>query len=239
MTYSTSLPSSSSMATGQDTSDFIQIDPTEDVSGASREDLEDRYLDLKDEVWRLRRMLQLDPATGEIPSDGGYSSRGGYLRHQRVAVFVDVQNLYHSAKRLFGQNISYGKLLRAAVGPRRLVRASAYVIEQPEIDQQSFFNHLRYTGYEIQKRELIERFDGSSKADWAIGMSRDILAMAEKVDAVVLASGNGSFGDLAPLLKANGVKFECVSFNEALSDILRQAADHYRLLDEEHLYSPE
>jgi len=220
-----------------DRHDHVVLDPAEDVSALEREELEDRYLDLKDEVWRLRRSLLLEPATGKVPSSGGYSGKDGMLRHQRVAVFVDVQNMYHSAKKFFGQNLSYGKLLRAAVGPRKLVRAIAYVIERPDVDQQSFFDLLRYSGFEVRRRELIERFDGSSKADWDLGIAREMVAMADRVDAIVLASGNGVFADMAPLIKAKGVRFECCAFYQAFSEELRRTVDSYRVLGEEHLYS--
>jgi len=147
--------------------------------------------------------------------------------------------MYHSAKKLFGQNLSYGKMLRAAVGPRKLVRAIAYVIERPEVDQQGFFDLLRYSGFEVRRREVIERMDGSFKADWDLGIAREMLAMADRVDAIVLASGNGVFADMAPLIKAKGVKFECCAFYEAFSDELRRAVDCYRVLGEGHLYSNE
>lgn len=79
--------------------------------------------------------------------------------------------------------------------------------------------------------------DGSSKADWDLGIAREMLAVADKVDAIVLASGNGVFADMAPLLQAKGVKFECCAFYEAFRDELRGVVDYYRILSEEHLYS--
>ncbi len=212
------------------------IDQSEIVEDLEREDLEDRYLDFKDEVWRLRRMLNLNPATGDIPSNGGYSSPGGFLRRQRVAVFVDVQNMYHSAKKTYGHNLSYAKMLRLCVGNRRLVRSIAYVIDRDGLDQISFLDHLRYCGFEVRKRPIIERADGSRKAEWELGIAMDMVRMAPKVDSIIAVSGNGVFADIAEYIRAKGVKFECCSFRESMADTLIQAVDQHHVLTEEHLY---
>jgi uncharacterized LabA/DUF88 family protein len=214
----------------------IILDADEDATAIDRVDLEDRYLDLKDELWRLRRELNLDPVTGKIPNNGGFASPGGFLKRQRVAVFVDVQNMYHSAKKTYGRNLSYSRMLRACVRNRRLIRSTAYVIEREGIDQVSFLDHLRYCGFEVKRREVIERMDGSRKAEWEIGMAMDMLQVAAKVDVVIVVSGNGVFADVAPLLKANGVKFECCAFRESMSDTLVKSVDQYHLLSEDHLY---
>jgi uncharacterized LabA/DUF88 family protein len=213
------------------------LDPSEDVAGYEREDLEDKYLDLKDEVWRLRRELNLDPVTGRLPNNGGYASPGGFLKRQEVAVFVDVQNMYHSAKKTFGRNLSYSKMLRFCVRSRRLVRSLAYVIDREGVDQVSFFDHLRYCGFEVRKREVIERMDGSRKAEWELGMAMDMLTIADKVDTIIIVSGNGVFADLVPALRAKGVKVEACAFRESMSDLLQRAVDQYHLLGEEHLYT--
>lgn len=214
----------------------LVLDSSEDLASFEREDLEDRYLDMKDEVWRLRRELNLDPTTGKIPNNGGYASPGGFLKRQRVAVFVDVQNMYHSAKKTYGRNLSYSRMLRACVRNRRLVRSTAYVIEREGIDQVSFLDHLRYCGFEVKRREVIERMDGSRKAEWELGIAMDMLRIADKVDTIIVVSGNGVFADVAPLIRAKGVKFECCAFRESMSDLLIRAVDQYHLLSEDHLY---
>lgn len=215
----------------------IVLDPNEDVAGYEREDLEDKYLDLKDEVWRLRRELNLDPVSGRLPNNGGYASPGGFLRRQEVAVFVDVQNMYHSAKKTHGRNLSYAKMLRFCVRSRRLKRAIAYVIDREGVDQVSFFDHLRYCGFEVRKREVIERLDGSRKAEWELGMAMDMLRLAERVDVIMIVSGNGVFADIVPSLRAKGAKVEACAFRESMSDVLLRAVDQYHLLGEEHLYT--
>jgi len=212
------------------------VDQEEVVEDLSREDLEDRYLDMKDEVWRLRRNLNLNPATGNIPNNGGYATQGGMLKRQRVAVFIDVQNMYHSAKKTFGRNLSYAKMLRHCVGNRRLTRATAYVIDRDGVDQVSFLDHLRYCGIEVRKREVIERVDGSRKAEWETGIAMDMVRIAPKVDSIIAVSGNGVFSDVAELLRGQGVRFECCAFRESMSDVLIRSVDQYHTLSEDHLY---
>ena len=50
-------------------------------------------------------------------------------KEQRVAVFIDTQNLYHSAKNLYKRKVNFGNILKEAVAGRKLVRAIAYVID--------------------------------------------------------------------------------------------------------------
>ena len=183
--------------------------------GSHHEDLEDNYLDLKDEIWRLRRELALDPATGMARSGGGYASSNGQLKDQRVAVFVDVQNLYYSARQTFGQNLSYGMLLQACVGTRSLVRAVAYLIEREGTDQSSFLSMLHHTGIEAKRRQVIERMDGTTKAEWEVGLSMDMIKMAGKVDTIVVASGNGVFADAGRLIQSKGTRFDCCTFRQS------------------------
>ena len=215
------------------------IDPSEELDTIEREDLEEKYLDLKDEVWRLRHKLNLNPSTGAMPLNGGYASQGGFLKQQRVAVFVDVQNMYHSAKKTFGTNLSYAKMLRACVRNRCLVRAQAYVIEREGQEQSAFTDHLNYCGFEVKRRPVVERSDGSRKAEWEPTIAVDMIAMAKKVEAIIIVSGNGLFADIIPDIQAQGAKVEACAFRDSLADNLRLAVDWYHLLGEEHLYSAE
>ena len=53
---------------------------------------------------------------------------------QRVGVFVDVQNLYYSARNIYNARVNFSALLKESVGSRKLIRALAYVIraQMPE-----------------------------------------------------------------------------------------------------------
>ena len=89
----------------------------------------------------------------------------------------------------------------------------------------------------MRRREIIERMDGSRKAEWELAMAMDMLRIADKVDSIIIVSGNGVFADIVPALQAKGVKVECCAFKESMSDLLGRAVDQYHLLGEEHLYS--
>lgn len=158
------------------------------------------------------------------------------LRGQRVAVFVDVQNMYHSAKKIYGRNLSYAKLLDATVRGRTLTRALAYVIDRQGVDQQAFVDHLRHLGFHVRRKELIERPDGSRKGSWDLGLALDALRVAPRVDVVVLVTGDGDFVPLAQALAAEGVAVEVACFRESASDSLVQIADDLHLLGRDNLY---
>jgi len=217
-------------------SEWPVIDLNEELEAIEREDLEEKYLDLKDEVWRLRRKLNLEPATGASPVNGGFAGAGGFLKRQSCAVFVDVQNMYHSAKKTFGRNLSYAKMLRACVRNRRLTHATAYVIDRDGVEQTGFVDHLHYCGFQVKKRSVIERQDGSRKAEWELAIAMDMMAVADKVDTIICVSGNGVFADVADQIRSHGTRFEACAFRESLSDVLRESVDWYHLLSEEHLY---
>lgn len=147
--------------------------------------------------------------------------------NQRVAVFVDTQNMYHSTRNLFNSNLDYSKLLSEAVGDRDLIRAIAYVIKADTPEEEKFFEALEDIGFQIKIKELKTYYDGAKKGDWDMGIAIDAMAIAEKVDAVVLASGDGDFSVLLERIKAKGTKVEVISFKKSTSGELIEVADDY------------
>ena len=53
-------------------------------------------------------------------------------KNQRVGIFIDTQNLYHSAKNLYRSKVNFGAVVKEALAGRILVRAVAYVCIQPK-----------------------------------------------------------------------------------------------------------
>lgn len=152
---------------------------------------------------------------------------------QRVAVFIDTQNLYHSAKHLYGSKVNFGKVVEDAVNDRLLVRAIAYVISTEGGDEQSFFEALTKMGIETRTKDLQIFAGGAMKADWDVGLAMDAVQLAPKLDAVVLLSGDGDFVPLVKYLQVNeGCQVEVVSFGRSTSSALVEAADHFTDLDE-------
>jgi len=152
---------------------------------------------------------------------------------QRVAVLADAQNLYHTARSLYTRNIDYSALLDEAVADRQLTRAVAYVIRADAPEEESFFDALVDIGFETRIKDIKTFGDGSKKADWDVGMSLDAVTLANHVDTVVLATGDGDFSRLCSHLRHEGVRTEVVAFQASTAEELVEAADHFTDMSEE------
>jgi uncharacterized LabA/DUF88 family protein len=158
--------------------------------------------------------------------------------HQRVGVFIDVQNMFYATKNLYGSKLNYSKLLDYIARGRDLVRSVAYVVQTPEIDQSNFLTMLRSNGYEVRSKELKQRPDGSCKGDWDMGLALDALSMAERLDVVAIVSGDGDFSDLVAFLKARGVRVEVYSFPYSTAEELRTSATEFYQMGPEIVMNP-
>ncbi|MGM0381536.1 MAG: NYN domain-containing protein [bacterium] len=156
-------------------------------------------------------------------------------KHQRVAVFVDVQNMYYSAKYQYNGKVNFDKLLDETIRGRKLIRALAYLVQTEDIDQSKFQDFLYSLGYEVKNKQLRTRPDGSAKGDWDMGIAIDAIAVGERVDVVCLVSGDGDFVDLVEMLKGNGVRVEVYSFPTSTADELKEAATEYYDMAEDYL----
>mgnify|MGYP005851778831 CR=1 FL=1 len=147
---------------------------------------------------------------------------------QRVAVFVDVQNMYYSCKNLYNANLNFGEVLHTAVGTRKLIRAFAYVIRAEVGKEQDFFDALETQGYEVKVKDLQIFYGGAKKGDWDVGLTIDAVILANKVDVVVLVTGDGDYAPLVKFLQNNkGCKVEVISFKKTTSSILINEVDLY------------
>lgn len=153
-------------------------------------------------------------------------------KNQRVGVFVDVQNMYYSAKNLYNDKVDFEELLDAAVMDRELIRASAYVIAANTKDENNFFDALRRIGYEVKIKELKEFYGGEKKGDWDVGMSIDAIQQAKKLDTIILVTGDGDFEVLVQHLKAMGCRVEVMSFKKSSAKEIREVADNFIDMDE-------
>jgi len=152
---------------------------------------------------------------------------------QRVAVFIDTQNLYHSAKNLYKARVNFGAILKDAVAGRKLVRAVAYVINTEAGDEKNFFDALTKMGIETKTKDLQIFVDGAKKGDWDVGLAVDAITMATKLDAVIIVSGDGDYVPLVEYLQIHsGVQVEVVSFGKSSSMKLKEAVDDFMDLSE-------
>jgi uncharacterized LabA/DUF88 family protein len=149
-------------------------------------------------------------------------------KNQRVGVFVDVQNMYHSAKNIFQSRVNFREVLLRAVAGRSLIRAFAYVISTESGDEKKFFSALSKQGFEIKEKDLQIFPGGMKKADWDVGLAVDAIAMADKLDVVVLVTGDGDFVPLVEYLKINkGCLVEVMAFADSVSRRLVESADFF------------
>lgn len=153
-------------------------------------------------------------------------------KEQRVGVFVDVQNMYYSARFIYKSKVDFRAVLREAVRGRRLIRAIAYVIKADVKDEVNFFDALKSLGYEVKMKDLQIFYGGAKKGDWDIGIAMDTIELAPKLDAVVLVSGDGDFIPLVNHLKhALGCYVEIMAFGKSCSQKLLENADNFVDLD--------
>ncbi len=151
---------------------------------------------------------------------------------QRVGVFVDVQNMYYSAKNLHKAKVDFGQVLKDAVAERHLIRAFAYVIKADVEPEQAFYTALENQGYEVRTKDLQVFYGGAKKGDWDVGMCMDAIKSADKLDVVVLVTGDGDFAPLVNYLQNNkGCRVEVVGFGRTTSHFLTDAADGVTDLD--------
>ncbi len=153
-------------------------------------------------------------------------------KEQRVAVFIDTQNVYHSARNLYHARVNFGNILKDVVAGRKLVRAVAYVITTEAGDENKFFEALNKIGIETKTKDLQIFAGGAKKADWDVGLAMDVIKMAPKLDAVVIVSGDGDFIPLVEYLQTIGVQVEVASFGKSTSGKLREAVDEFFDLSE-------
>lgn len=154
-------------------------------------------------------------------------------KEQRVGIFIDTQNLYHSGKNIYRSKVNFGKIVEEALQDRRLVRAIAYVIATESGEETAFFEALTKVGIETKVKDLQIFGSGAKKADWDVGLAIDAVKMAPKLDAIILVTGDGDFVPLVEYLQMNeGCQVEVVSFGKSTSSKLIEAADHFMDLDE-------
>ncbi len=153
-------------------------------------------------------------------------------REQRVGIFIDTQNMYHSARDLYAARVNFGKMVEEVVGERRLVRAVAYVIRTSTGEEKPFFDALMHAGIETREKDLQVFLGGGKKADWDVGLAVDAIRIAPILDVVIIVSGDGDFVPLVEYLRYQGRQVEVAAFRGTTSTKLVEAADSFTDLSE-------
>ena len=153
-------------------------------------------------------------------------------KEQRGGGLVDIQNLYYSAKNLYKKKVNFGAVLREGVNGRKLIRAIAYVIQADELKENTFFDALSKIGFDVKSKDLQVFYGGMKKGDWDVGIAVDAIQLAEKLDVIILVSGDGDYKQLVEYLKtAKGCRVEAIAFGKSTSRLLKDSVDEFIDLD--------
>lgn len=112
---------------------------------------------------------------------------------KKIALFADVQNIYYTTRQAYGRQFNYRNLWQRVGTDGEIVSAIAYAIDRGDEKQRQFQNTLKQIGFEVKLKPYIQRRDGSAKGDWDVGITIDVIGLADKVDKIILLSGDGDF----------------------------------------------
>lgn len=146
----------------------------------------------------------------------------------KLAIFVDVQNIYYTTKQAFGKSFDYRKFWQLLSYQGEIVNAVAYAIASDNDGQKKFQDALRHIGFDVKLKPYIQRKDGSAKGDWDVGITIDIMDAAPQVDTIILLSGDGDFELLMTTIKNRHAVHTQVYGVEALTaNLLIRSVDKY------------
>ena len=156
---------------------------------------------------------------------------------KKIAIFVDVQNIYYTTRDSYGRQFNYRKLWQRLSAEGEIVSAVAYAIKRNNKDSQiKFQDALKHIGFEVKLKPYIQRSDGSAKGDWDVGITIDVMQTAKDVDTVVLLSGDGDFDLLLEKIKADySVNAEVYGVPALTANSLINAASAFHPIDKELL----
>ncbi len=155
---------------------------------------------------------------------------------KKIAVFVDVQNIYYTTRQAYGRQFNYKKLIERIGAQGEIVSATAYAIDRGDEKQLKFQNALRQMGFTVKLKPYIQRSDGSAKGDWDVGIAIDVLDAAKDVDTIILLSGDGDFDLLLEKLKKDhAVKTEVYGVPSLTANSLIEAASLYHRIGDDLL----
>jgi len=150
----------------------------------------------------------------------------------KVAIFVDVQNIYYTSRQVFKRNFDYNAFWASATKDRQVTQAFAYAIDRGDQKQHEFQNILRAIGFEVKLKPFIQRSDGSAKGDWDVGITIDAMEYSSDADVIVLVSGDGDFDMLVNKLRIDkGKRVEVYGVANLSANSLIQAASEFIPVD--------
>ncbi|MEH6567871.1 MAG: NYN domain-containing protein [Halioglobus sp.] len=152
---------------------------------------------------------------------------------EKISIFVDVQNIYYTCRQSYQKNFDYNKFWAEATCNRELLGAYAYATDRGDAKQMQFQNILHAIGFTVKLKPVLRRRDGSTKADWDIGIALDVYEAAEHCDTVILLTGDGDFGMLLSRIKDRfDTDCEVYGVPALTSDILTDQASKFIPIDQ-------
>ena len=154
----------------------------------------------------------------------------------KIAIFVDVQNIYYTTRDTYARQFNYKKLWQQISSEGNIVCANAYATDRGDEKQIKFQNALKHIGFTVKLKPYIQRADGSAKGDWDVGITIDVLEAAKDVDTVILLSGDGDFDLLlAKIKKDYAVNAEVYGVQELTAKSLLDSASVFHRIGEDLL----
>jgi uncharacterized LabA/DUF88 family protein len=155
---------------------------------------------------------------------------------KKIAIFVDVQNIYYTTRQAYARQFNYRKLWQRISDEGEIVLANAYAIQRNDEKQLQFQNALKAIGFTIKLKPYIQRSDGSAKGDWDVGITIDVMETAKNVDTVILLSGDGDFDMLLDKIKKDyAVRAEVYGVPALTANSLIDAASVYHPIESDLL----
>ena len=152
---------------------------------------------------------------------------------KKIAIFVDVQNIYYTTRQAYGRQFNYRKLWECIASEGDIISATAYAIHRGDDGQLKFQDALKHIGFTVKLKPYIQRSDGSAKGDWDVGIAIDVLETAKEVDTIILLSGDGDFDLLLEKIKKDyGVSAEVYGVQALTASSLINAASAYHPIEE-------
>ena len=155
---------------------------------------------------------------------------------KKIAVFVDVQNIYYTTRQAYGRQFNYRKLWQRISSQGEIVSATAYATHRGDDKQLKFQDALKHIGFKVKLKPYIQRSDGSAKGDWDVGITIDVMEAAKDVDTVILLSGDGDFDLLLDKVKKNyAISAEVYGVPSLTANSLIDAASIFHRIEEDLL----
>ncbi|WP_417594633.1 NYN domain-containing protein [Oceanospirillum sp.] len=154
----------------------------------------------------------------------------------RIAIFVDIQNIYYTTRQVYGRSFDYRQFWQQVTREGDIVSATAYAINSQDLGQQKFQQALKHIGFTVKLKPFIQRRDGSAKGDWDVGITLDLYEQAPDVDKVILLSGDGDFDQLLERVKNRfGTQTEVYGVASLTANSLIQSCDRFNEISSEML----